>query len=79
VNAFRQGKHVNPKKFKPICRKLKIEKSQPTIAKTLYSEAYLAEFLLGEDPSIFQNLNPTEHPRTAALLIYSTGNRNVLP
>ncbi len=39
VNAFRAGQHVIPKKFKLICRNLKIEKSERTIAKILYAEA----------------------------------------
>lgn len=79
VNSFRAGQHVIPKKFKLICRKLNIEKSERTIAKILYSEAYLGEFLLGEDPAVFKKLNFGNYPRTSALLIYSAENRDILP
>jgi len=79
INACRAGQHVRPNKFQCICRKLNIEKSERSIAKILYSEAYLGEFLLGEDPSIFKRLNFENYPRTSALLTYSSENRDVLP
>lgn len=79
INACRAGQHVRPNKFQRICRKLKIEKSERSIAKILYSEAYLGEFLLGEDPAVFKKLNYENYPRTSALLTYSAENRDVLP
>ncbi len=78
INACRSGQHVNPGKFQLICRKLSIEESEHSIAKILYAEAYLGEFLLGEDPAVFKGLNIGHYPRTSALLTYSTENRDVL-
>jgi hypothetical protein len=79
INACRAGQHVRPNKFQRICRKLNIEKSERSIAKILYAEAYIGEFLLGEDPAVFKKLNFENYPRTSALLTYSVENRDVLP
>lgn len=79
INSFRAGKHVIPKKFQCICDQLHIDKAERSIAKILYSEAYLGEFLLGEDPAVFKKLSFVNYPRTSALLTYSTENRSILP
>ena len=79
VDAFRRGEHVAPKKFKRICINLKVGKSDRTISKILYAEAYLGEFLLGEDSAVFKKLNFENYPRPSAVLTYSADNRNILP
>lgn len=79
VDAFRRGEHVAPKKFKRICINLKIGKLDRTISKILYAEAYLGEFLLGEDPAVFKKISFVNYPRTSAVLTYSAENRNILP
>ena len=78
AGAFKRGDHVKPEKFKLVCRRLKIEGIDRTIAKVLYSEAYLNEFLLGEDSTVFKALTLADYPRTAALLIYSSKNAETL-
>lgn len=78
INSFRAGQHVIPKKFQYICDQLNINKAERSIAKILYTEAYLGEFLLGDDPLVLEKLNFENYPRTSALLTYSTENSDIL-
>jgi len=72
VAAVRRGEHIRPEKFNLICRRLAIGKGRLPIAKILYAESFLGEYLLGEDEAVFTRLNQVNYPRTLDLLIYST-------
>jgi hypothetical protein len=79
VTAIRRGEHIKPAKFNLVCRRLGVEKEQQSIAKVLYAEAFIGDYLLGEDPKTFRSLSPYAHPRTCALLIFSTEESLILP
>jgi hypothetical protein len=62
-----------------IGRALNLPRLTLRTLKIAYAEAYLSEFLLGDDPGVFARVgNAVDYPRTMSLLIYSTENAQEL-
>lgn len=78
VGQIQRGVHIRPQKFSLVCNRLGIENDNHSVAKILYAEGYLGEFLLGESPDVFKKLSLYEHPRTAAVLVFSAQKWDVL-
>lgn len=73
------GEHIRAKQFLAAARAFQVRPLDWIELKIRYAEAYLGEFLLGEDPDVFRRLDFENYPRTSALLIYSAENRDILP
>lgn len=75
VTAFERGENIRPAKFNAICRALKLQESAQHPLRIAYAEAYLGEFLLGTDATIFSRTQSLHrYPRAMSLLIFSTQN-----
>ena len=74
VTALNRGEHIRPEKLGAICRRVALPRAALSALKITYAEAYLGEYLLGDDIAVLAKVTEVDYPRTTALLIFSTKN-----
>lgn len=74
ATAARRGATIRPTKFSLICRRAGIAGADASVARILFAEAQLGEYLLGDDPLVFKRLSKVDFPRTVAVLTFSAEN-----